>query len=307
MDVFISWSGKKSGAAAEALRDWLPQIINAVKPWLSSADIDKGARWNADIASRLELAKAGIICLTPANLHSDWILFEAGALSKSIQKTWVCPLLIDLEPAEVTGPLAQFQATRVVKGDFLRLLKTLNNALEKDALTDSHIESAFEVWWPKLDALLKALPADEDGEVHPPRTDRDVLEEILGFVRNQKRSSVPSLSDDDRKQIFASRVWKVLRTVHGPVGGTTLGPIRRPGTDGTDLEFQVTPSDINGKVLTKYVFVVPSDASPDEMEASALAQIKATDKLNQPQTNINGAQPSDLDARTAPFEAKTLL
>jgi TIR domain len=65
VDVFISWSGDRSRAAADALRDWLPKIINAVRPWLSSADIDKGARWNVDIAAKLEAAKIGILCLTP--------------------------------------------------------------------------------------------------------------------------------------------------------------------------------------------------------------------------------------------------
>jgi len=222
MEVFISWSGTRSGAAAEALRTWLPKIINAVKPWLSSADIDKSARWSTDIAVRLESAKAGIICLTPANLHADWILFEAGALSKTIEKTLVCPLLIDLKPTEVEGPLAQFQATRVVKSDVLKLLKTLNTALGDDALTDAHIDEAFEVWWPKLDSQFKDLPA-EDSEIRPPRTDRDVLEEILGSVRNQSRSAVPVLADDDLKQVLAARAWKVVRSIHGPVGGSAGG------------------------------------------------------------------------------------
>jgi hypothetical protein len=30
MDVFISWSGERSRTAAEALRGWLPKIINAI-------------------------------------------------------------------------------------------------------------------------------------------------------------------------------------------------------------------------------------------------------------------------------------
>lgn len=123
MDVFISWSGERSRAAAEALRDWLPKIINALKPWLSVADIDKGARWGTEIATKLKDSKAGIICLTPNNLHSDWLLFEAGALSKTIENTYVCPFLIGLEPADVKPPLAQFQATRATKKDVLKLLK----------------------------------------------------------------------------------------------------------------------------------------------------------------------------------------
>jgi hypothetical protein len=274
MDVFISWSGTRSGAAAEALRTWLPKIINAVKPWLSSADIDKGARWSTDIAVRLESAKAGIICLTPANLHSDWILFETGALSKTIQKTYVCPLLIDLQPTEVKGPLAQFQATRVLKGDVLKLLKTLNSALgENAALTEGHIDEVFEVWWPMLDSQLKGLPAEES-DAHPPRTDRDVLEEILGFVRNQNRASVTALADEDRNQIIQARAWKALRFVHGPCGGAFGQVVTR----GTDLEFSMT-SQIEGKPR-KYSFAMPADVTPAEMEARILTQIKETDQLN---------------------------
>lgn len=188
MDVFISWSGERSRAAAEALRGWLPKIINAIKPWLSSADIDKGARWSTDIASRLEAAKAGIICLTPSNLHSDWILFEAGALSKTLQNTFVCPFLIGLEPSDVKQPLAQFQATRAVKGEVLKLLKTLNKGLGELTLEDEHIKEAFEVWWPKLEAQLVKLPEDEaTAKTHRP--DRELLEEILSLVRNQAREA----------------------------------------------------------------------------------------------------------------------
>lgn len=186
MDVFISWSGERSRAAAEALRGWLPKIINAIKPWLSSADIDKGARWSADVASRLEAVKAGIICLTPSNVHSDWILFEAGALSKTLQNTFVCTFLIGIEPSDVKPPLAQFQATRATKGDVLQLLGTLNKALGELALGDEHVKEAFEVWWPKLQSHLENLPADQE-TMKAHRPDRELLEEILSLVRNQAR------------------------------------------------------------------------------------------------------------------------
>jgi hypothetical protein len=187
MGVFISWSGPRSGAAAKALRDWLPQIINALKPWLSSEDIDKGTRWSPEIAAKLEASKAGIICLTPENLDSEWILFEAGALSKTVANTFVCPLLIGLEPANVQGPLAQFQLTNTTKDDFLRLVKTLNRALGDAALPDAHIEEAFEVWWPKLELKFTNL-LKERHTAQKIREDRDLLEEILEIVRTLNRS-----------------------------------------------------------------------------------------------------------------------
>src|SRR5262249_46316277 len=112
MKVFISWSGERSRAVAEALRDWLPQVIQVVEPWVSVADIEKGSRWGADIAGKLAECRVGLICLTPENLFAPWLLFEAGALAKTLEQTSVCPYLLDLQFADIRDPLAQFQATR---------------------------------------------------------------------------------------------------------------------------------------------------------------------------------------------------
>lgn len=189
MDVFISWSGGRSRRAAEALRGWLPKVINAVKPWLSATDIEKGSRWGTDVARRLEQARLGIICLTPGNLHADWILFEAGALSKTLQNTYVCPLLFDVQPAEVKGPLAQFQLTRAVREEVRQLLKTINSALVEDqSLPEVHLNEAFDLWWPKLEEQFLALPSEEE-HPGPARPEREILEEILALVRTQARST----------------------------------------------------------------------------------------------------------------------
>lgn len=189
-------------------------VINAIEPWLSSADIDKGSRWAAELSARLEISKAGIVCMTPSNLHAEWILFEAGALSKTIKNTFVCPLLIDLKPTDVKGPLAQFQAVRATdKKEVWGLVQTLNNAQEK-SLPEKHLESAFEMWWPKLKSQLSTLP--EDGALMgPQRTDHDLLEEILELVRSQSRSSalsIRTISDEDRLMEMSDEVGKVVRT-----------------------------------------------------------------------------------------------
>src|SRR5215218_11257815 len=105
MQLFLSWSQSRSKAVAEAFARWISQVIQAAEPWLSS-DIEKGARWSAEISARLEESKIGIICLTRENLDSRWILFEAGAISKA-KGAHVCTLLLDVEPSDVEQPLGQ--------------------------------------------------------------------------------------------------------------------------------------------------------------------------------------------------------
>ena len=65
MNLFLSWSGSISKDLAEILRDWIPSVIQEVEPFMSSEDIEKGVRWNMDIAKQLEESTIGIICITP--------------------------------------------------------------------------------------------------------------------------------------------------------------------------------------------------------------------------------------------------
>ena len=123
MKVFLSWSGDRSKAVAEVLRDWLPQVIQAVDPWISS-DIEKGARWGPEITEKLEQSKVGIICLTKDNLDAKWILFEAGALSKT-SDAHVCTFLLDLIYSDIEYPLAQFNHTEFNKEEVLKLVNTI--------------------------------------------------------------------------------------------------------------------------------------------------------------------------------------
>jgi hypothetical protein len=56
-----------SHRVAASLRDWLPSVLQAIEPYGSSKDIDKGARWNTDISKELEDSSFGILCITPEN------------------------------------------------------------------------------------------------------------------------------------------------------------------------------------------------------------------------------------------------
>ena len=53
MKIFISWSGQLSQEIGSAIRDWLPNVIQVVKPYFTPQDIEKGARWQTEIKSEL--------------------------------------------------------------------------------------------------------------------------------------------------------------------------------------------------------------------------------------------------------------
>jgi hypothetical protein len=186
MKVFISWSGAKSGAVAKALRDWLPNVIQRLEPWLSAADINPGARWNAEIAAQLDQTSVGVICLTPESLRYHWVSFEAGALAKTLQeKSLVIPYLLDLKGSDVQYPLAQFHWVSASEEGTRRVVETLNGAMpEGQRLSESRLRTAFDHYWPDLKPQLEDIAA-QDSEVQPPapRSTEELLEEILTRMR----------------------------------------------------------------------------------------------------------------------------
>ena len=191
MEVFISWSGERSEKVAKALHDWLPNVIQSLRPFMSSADIKEGSRWATDIATHLEQAKFGLLCLTPENLEATWLHFEAGALSKTIESAWVVPYLYKVSPTELQGPLTQFQAATADKDSTKNVMATLNSALGDNKLEEARLESSFENWWPKLETSLNEIQLATE-EAVPIRTERDILEEILDLVRSLFRQGANS-------------------------------------------------------------------------------------------------------------------
>ena len=184
MKVFISWSGLRSRAVALGLRQWLPDVIQNVEPFMSENDISAGVRWGADLTRELESTDIGILCLTPENLTAPWLLFEAGSLSKKLDISRVIPYRLDLKATEVPFPLAQFQSIDANREGTLVLLKTLNDSLEHPIETE-RLERLFSRLWDDLDRdLADALMLG--AERPPERNEREILEEILQLVRNQQ-------------------------------------------------------------------------------------------------------------------------
>lgn len=214
MRVFISWSGKRSEWIASALRDWLPNVIQSLRPFISNRDIAKGVRGISMIAKELEEAKVGIICLTEENLQAPWILFEAGALSKVVA-AHVCTFLYELENSDVPSPLGQFQHTKAAEADVFALLQSINSQLGDQGLDHPRLVEAFETWWPKLNKMLNATPTRPDTETVPEkRTDDDKINELLELVRALPKTPVTSPGSTDTAYSFFSIDEPGLPQIH---------------------------------------------------------------------------------------------
>ena len=182
MKVFISWSGERSQALAQGLKNWVPLVLHYVEPWLSEADIAAGERWAQEVSKELEASNFGIICVTPENVGAPWVLFEAGALAKSMQGSRVIPLLFNLEFSDITGPLAQFQAKKVERNGLGEVVLSINHAAGSDAIPEERAKQLFEALWPEFEKHLASISKKAPTAKHS-RAQHEVFEELVAGVR----------------------------------------------------------------------------------------------------------------------------
>lgn len=181
MKVFISWSGESSRGLAEALHNWLPLVLHYVEPWMSDVDIDAGDRWADSVAKELEASNFGIICVTRENVSSSWILFEAGALAKSMKGSRVIPLLFDLDFRDISGPLAQFQAKKLEKAGVGEVIQSINQSADTPD-DQNRATQLFEALWPQLETAVREIPTDAEPAKRA-RPQGEILEELVASIR----------------------------------------------------------------------------------------------------------------------------
>lgn len=85
------------------------------------------------------------MCVTKDNLYAPWLSFEAGALSKTMDKSFVTPFLFDIKRSEVNGPILQLQSTIFEKDDIKKLMHASNWACGENGISESMLDKAFEV------------------------------------------------------------------------------------------------------------------------------------------------------------------
>jgi hypothetical protein len=186
MKIFISWSGERSRGVAELLNNWIRCVLQAARPWVSTQNIDRGAVWFGEIQRQLQDTAVGIVCLTQENKTKPWILFEAGALAKGLSASRVCTFLVDLAPADVENPLAQFNHTVHTKDSLWQLVRTLNSCLPAEQMLHEQVlERVFDTYWPQFDAeFQRVVAANPPAQPVPEREQKDILSEILENTRS---------------------------------------------------------------------------------------------------------------------------
>lgn len=226
MKIFFSWSGNQAQQIAAVLREWLPGVLQAVRPYFSPDDLKAGSRWSPEIASQLEACAMGVIIVTAENKHAPWLMFEAGAISKKVAEASVCPILFGLKTVDLDGPLAQFQAVHFSKEEIERVVSTMNEKLGDARLESSVLKTVFEKFWPDLENKIGVVIAAkrETRGLPKSRGDRELLEEMLSLLRNLSRGpGIRSLREreflrerelrDDRLGSFSLIIDLILQTL----------------------------------------------------------------------------------------------
>ncbi|WP_052182725.1 toll/interleukin-1 receptor domain-containing protein [Rhizobium sp. YS-1r] len=219
MRVFASWSGKTSQEVATIFKKWIPNVLQDIEVYVSSQDIEKGDRWLANVNSTLQDTNFGISVITAANATAPWILYEAGAIAKSLGEGRLIPVLCGVQGFEIPNhPLTQFQYIKAPDAEqLLALVVSLNEHVEK-RLPEDRLKETFRKWYPDfLEDYKKvsfAPPPAKDVEADPVSTlVLPMLESLMKELRDLKMD-MQQVKAGAQYQLSQALISEVLRSSH---------------------------------------------------------------------------------------------
>jgi hypothetical protein len=191
MNIILTWSRKFSHQIALILKDWLPEVIPGVDPWVSSEDIQKGKKWFPELMNKFKETCFSITCITTENVLSPWVYYEVGLIAAKNEEGIVCPYLVGVPGKLISDtPLSAFQWTEADKADTWKLVKSINTELKDKGHDEAVLEGNFKSLWPKLKSKLEKI-VTQMGEIE---------EEVTQISKPQ----VPDLRDVAKKLLIAA-------------------------------------------------------------------------------------------------------
>jgi predicted nucleotide-binding protein len=158
MKVFISWSGELARQVANALRDWLPQVLHPVQAWLATDDPAPGQPWSEEIKDLHAETSVVLVCCTRENLASSNLNDEIAALTAA--RRLVIPVCVDVGVGELRGQIAGLSAVSLDAAGVGHLVRTLNSQLS-EPVPARQLDAVLLLWIPELlDIALKLQTRD---------------------------------------------------------------------------------------------------------------------------------------------------
>lgn len=200
MKLFLSWSGERSKEFAKAARIWMETIFDEeIEYFMSDDDVQPGQRWVRELSNSLDETDLGILFLTSENLSSQWIAFEAGWMARRLAEGTVFPLLLDIDPEKVSGPLSEFQCKRADLKGMQDIAKAINNKLTKlikPAILERRVRGGMQDFEAQLNPIIQGGKNELQLEyitVHNGSDFQHLCNAALNLVR-KSRSSIEVLT-----------------------------------------------------------------------------------------------------------------
>lgn len=197
--IVLAWSGEASSKVALALCRFLKLTLHGCEPWVSSEHVAAGAFWHSELLTALKSARIGVLCLTPGNIESKWIHFEAGAIANSFGSPNACPYLLDVDRSRLQGPLQHLQCVTADEQGTFRLVREINASLSTGRLEQDLLHASFSAHWPALAGTLNVIAEEERArsKTHLPTDDGEVARMAHGLTSDGDSESRSTISAEE--------------------------------------------------------------------------------------------------------------
>ena len=233
---FASWSGDLSWEVAQHLMVLFKQLLPVWDGWISKQDMRDTRDWLSQLIDGLKdlQLEFGVVVLTKANLHRDWVLFETGALMMRLGFTRVVPVLVDLGPGDLLGhPLEKFQARGLDRDDVQALVWALNESTEGARMPANWLRQNFEKYFPEWherlqDILVVPRPDTPPSLADATRAIADGQQEIIRLLKEKDQPPVPATE-------LRAPQRQAVELLHGAIGEEPVDPVdsdAQPDPDG---------------------------------------------------------------------------
>lgn len=186
--------------------------------------------------------------VTKTNYKAPWIIYEAGALSKTVQSR-VIPILCNMNILDIANtPLSQFNCALATKHEFWAVIAAINAKCQRP-IEEFRLQKTFEKWWPDFEKEYKEIQFDKEEETgkrddkadtHRIAKIENVLEDVMRSLR-----SIQSSVENNRffRQTTDTSISDIITSPYTIYGG----PIA------TSSSTPVVVRDAEGKARTIYL------------------------------------------------------